>query len=146
MARHSNWLLLMQNTSTDVMCFYDGGLGFSEYRCLINPDSGTPYRTYYSFMMFNTLYTLKNQASCTLDGSGVFAGAAVKEKQAAIVLSNTTGDTVHVKLDLSGFPASYVQFLRIDEENRYTLTGETLEQNVAVIPPYGAVEIKLFDL
>ena len=81
-----------------------------------------------------------------MDGSGVFAGAAAKDKQAAIVLSNTTGESVQVKLDISGFPASYVQFLRIDEENRYTLTGETLEQNATVIPPYGSVEIKLFDL
>lgn len=145
-ARTLAFMLLMQNTSTDIMCFYDGGLGFSDYRCLINPDSGTPYRTYYSFMMFNTLYTLENQVVCTLDGKGVFAQAAAKDKQAAIVLSNCNADAVNVKIEISGFRVGHSQFLRIDEENRYTLTGETMEENVIMIPPFGTVEVKLFDL
>ena len=140
------FMQLMQNSSTDVMCFYDGGLGFSDYRCLINPDNGTPYRTYYSFMMFNTLYTLKNQVDCQLDGTGVFASAAKNGRKAVIVLSNTTDAPVTVDMEITGFTATDVQTLRIDEENRYTLTGETITENRVTLPAFGSLEIKLFDL
>jgi hypothetical protein len=36
--------------------------------------------------------------------------------------------------------------LRIDEENRYTATGEDVRCGELTIPAYGCVEIKLFDL
>jgi hypothetical protein len=62
------------------------------------------------------------------------------------VLSNCNADAVNVKIEISGFRIGHSQFLRIDEENRYTLTGETMEENVIMIPPFGTVEIKLFDL
>ena len=139
------FMQLMQQSSTDVMCFYDAGLGFSDYRCLINPDNAVPYRTYYSFMMFNTLYTLKNQVECVSSLDGVFASAAREGSKGAIVLSNPTENTVKLELDITGFNADVVQFLRVDEENRYTLTGEVLEKTVS-LPPYSTLEIKLFEL
>lgn len=147
-ARTLGFMLMMQNTSTDVMCYYDASLGFSDYHSLFNPDKGIPYRTYYSFMMFNTLYTLKNVVDCEINATHVFAGAAVNasRKKAAIVLANTTDAAVSVRLDVSGFPMDEIQVLRIDEENRYTLTGETLSGGVVTIPACGCVEIKLWRL
>ena len=145
-ARTLAFMQMMQHTSVDLMCFYDGGLGFSDYRCLINPDNGAPYRTYYSFMMYNTLFRLQDQVSCKLSGNGVFASAARSGKKAAIVLSNPTNIPAEITLDLSGFSPDEAQFLRIDEENRYTLTGETLDADTVTLPPYAALEIKLFDL
>ena len=111
----------------------------------INPDNGTPYRTYYSFMMFNTLYSLGNQVSCEMNAKGVFASAAVDGKKAAVVISNTTPIPADITLEMAGFAATDVQFLRIDEENRYTLTGESLG-GIITVPPYGTLEIKLFDV
>ena len=140
------FMLMMQNSSTDVMCFYDGGLGYSPYRCLINPDNGAPYRSYYSFMMFNTLYSLKNQVSCQAEETGIFASAARCGKKAAIVLSNPSENPLTLELDLSGFNATDAQFLRIDDENRYTMTGENLMNSQITLPAYGNLEIKLFDL
>ncbi len=57
-AKSLAFMLMMQKTSTDLMCYYDGGLGYSMYRCLINPDHGYPYRTYYAFAAYTTLYRL----------------------------------------------------------------------------------------
>ena len=138
-------MLLMQNTSTDVMCFYDGGIGYSAYRGLINPDSGAPYRNYYSFVMFNSLYRLKNQVEATSSDPKVFVGAATDGKKASVVLTNLNETEIKIDLSLKNFPTDEVQILRNDQKTRYTLTGETLKNGVISIPSNGAVEIKLYN-
>ncbi len=145
-AKSLAFMLMMQNTSTDVMCFYDGGVGYGTYAALINADTHTPYRNYYAFSTFNGLYQLKNQVQVDCDNEKVFVGAAVNEKKASIAISNVTGASVTLKLDVKNFPTDEVQFLRIDEGNRYTLTGEKFKDGTIEIPENGCVEIKLFDL
>ena len=144
-AKTLGFMLMMQNTSTDVMCFYDGGLGLSDYRSLFSADNGKPYRTYYAIAMFNTLYALGSQFKAESDGKKVFVNAAKKGKKAAVVISNANKYAVEVALDISGFPINEAQLARIDDENRYTLTGESLTPTVTM-PPYSCLEIKLFDI
>ncbi len=144
-AKSLAFMLMMQDTSTDVMCYYDGGLGHSSYRALINPDNGYPYRTYYSFMMYNTLYKLKNRAFSESSDEHLFACAAVNGKKAAVVMSNVNEDDIFVTLDLKGFEATDIQVCRLDNGNRYTVTGETLESKI-LLPAHGCIEIKLWDL
>ena len=138
-------MLMMQNTSTDVMCYYDGGLGYSSYRALINPDHGYPYRTYYAFMMYNELYKLQNSVATESSDSHVFVGAAEDGRRAALVIANVNDEPIKVNMSLCGFDATEVQFCRIDDGNRYTVTGEELSEELSV-PAYGCVEIKLWDL
>ena len=145
-AKTLSFMLMMQDTTTDVMCYYDGNVGYTAYGGLINPDKGYPYRNYYAFMMFNSLYKLGNLAYTKLDNDNIFAKAAVDEKRAAIVITNPNGEPVDVKLDLVGFNASEIQVLRVDEENRYTFTGEEIVNGTLTLPEYGCVELKLFDL
>jgi len=145
-AKTLSFMLMMQNTSTDIMCFYDGGFGYSPYRALLNSDTGYPYRTYYSLMMFNTLYELSNQVFTESQDKKVFTGAAVDGKKAAILIANVNDSEVEINLEILNFPVSEVQFLRIDEENRYTLTGENLADGVIRMPAFSCVEIKLWDL
>ena len=144
-AKSLSFMLLMQNTSTDVMCFYDGGFGYSDYRALINPDTGFPYRNYYAFTSFNTLYRLGNQVLVEGDQQVVCAGAAVDGRKAAIVMANASDEDVEVQLDIRNFTASEVQVLRTDRGNRYTLTGEQPDGKLQ-IPAHGCVELKLWDL
>ena len=144
-AKTLGFMLMMQNTSTDVMCYYDGGLGYSSYRALINPDCGYPYRTYYAFMMYNTLYKLRNSVAAQSSDRRVFVGAAADGKRAALVIANVTDEPVRAALDLGGFPMTDVQFCRIDDGNRYTVTGEKLTEAIS-IPAHGCVEIKLWNL
>ncbi len=140
------FMLMMQDTSTNVMCFYDSGLGFSDYRSLINPDTGHPYRTYYAFMMFNSLYQLGHQVQTQCSNDKVFVNAAVDGRKACLVIANTNDVPVEIDLDVRNFPKEEVQVLRVDEENRYTLTGEDLAGSKITVPANGCVEVKLWDL
>lgn len=144
-AKTLGFMLMMQRTSTDVMCYYDGGLGYSPYRTLINPDSGYPYRTYYAFMMYNTLYKLKNSVATQSSDSHVFVGAGVSGRKAAIVISNVNDESVHIKTYIEGFDITDIQVCRVDEGHRYTVTGEE-DINEIVIPAHGCIEIKLWNL
>ena len=145
-AKSLAFMLMMQKSSTDVMCYYDGKLGFSDYGAIINPDSGYPYRTYYAFSMFNTLYRLGNGVYSQSDDKHVFVCAAREGRAATVVISNTNCEQVELKLDIDGFNTNFVQILRIDEENRYTLTGENISGGTLALPANACVEIKLFDL
>ena len=144
-AKTLGFMLMMQNTSTDVMCYYDARMAYGAYAGLFNPDKGTPYPPYYAMMMFNTLYQFQNSVVAASDDSRLFAHAAIKNRRAALVLANTAGEPLSVSLDLSGFPVEDVEVLRIDVEHRYTLTGEDLSTPSLTLAPYSCVEIRLFD-
>ena len=145
-AKTLGFMLMMQNTSTDVMCIYDAKIGYSSYGPLFNPDHGYPYRAYYTFMMFNTLYQLGNAVKVESDDKYVFANAAIRGRKAALVVSNVNEEDIVLDLSLLGFDVSDVEILRIDEENRYTLTGEQITDGKLALPANACVEIKLFDL
>lgn len=145
-SRSLAFMLMMQNTSTDIMCFYDAGIGYSPYRALINSDTGAPYRNYYAFSSFNTLYQLKNQVFTESDDEMVFVGAARQGKRASVVISNVNDFDVELSIDIKGISMDYVQIHRIDEFNRYTKTGESLDGGVIKLPANGCIEIDICDL
>ena len=47
---------------------------------------------------------------------------------------------------MKAFPLSEVQVYRIDEGNRYTLTGETLQCGKLKLSANSCMEIKLWDI
>ena len=145
-AKTLGFMLMMQDTSTDVMCIYDAKIAYSSYGPLFNPDTSYPYPTYYTFMMFNSLYRLGDAARTECSDKYVFAAAAVKDKRASIVISNVNESPISLNIDVKSFPTSDVQILRIDEENTYALTGETLEGGKLMLPENSCVEIQLFNL
>ncbi len=99
------FMLMMQNTPVDLMCYYDGGVGYSDYRGLIDPSTGYPYRNYYAFMMFHALYQMQTLAPVTVAGGTVWAQAAMQGKRGTLVLANPTGEDAALSLDLRGFPS-----------------------------------------
>lgn len=143
-AKALGFMLMMQNTSVDLMCFYDGGVGYSPFRSLFSPETGYPYRTYYALMSFNALYRLKNGVCATSSDAHLFVQAAADGKVGSIVLANCTGDEVQLKLTVEGFSPTVAQVVRIDEQHRYTLTGEALTPTLTM-PPHGCLELKLWD-
>lgn len=145
-AKSLAFMLMMQDTPTDLMCYYDGGLGYSDYRSLINADSGYPYRNYYAFAMFNALYRLEKEVKTVCEGKGIFAAAAHRGREAVLVIVNPTDGEITLSLSLSGFRATRTEILRIDEENRYTLTGETADGGTLTLPAAGCAELRFFDL
>lgn len=145
-ARTLAFTLMMQNTSTDLMCFYDGSLGYTAYGALINPDSGTPYRNYYAFATFNTLYQLKNQVLVECEGNDIFVGAAREGRKAAVAIANPNDFDVIIDIRAIGFPTSEMELHRIDDTYRYTKTGEKFGEGKFLVPANGCMEIKLYDL
>ena len=140
------FMLMMQDTSTNLMCFYDGGLGYSPYCALFNADTGAPYRTYYALSSFNSLYKLKNQIYTECDDIYVFALAARQGKQATIVIANTRETDIDVVIEIDGFSTETSRIYRIDEINRYSKTGESFGAGRFSLPANGCLEIELFDL
>ncbi len=145
-AKTLGFMLMMQNTSTDVMCIYDARIGYGAYCALFNPDTGYPYRAYYTFMMFDALYRLGNAVKTVSDDCRTFVQAGVKGKRAELVISNVNEEPIEVNLSLAGFDADEVQILRIDEENRYTLTGEGIADGKLMLPANACVEVKLWNV
>ncbi|MBQ2881007.1 MAG: hypothetical protein IJE40_01940 [Clostridia bacterium] len=47
---------------------------------------------------------------------------------------------------IKDFEFTDTQILRIDDENRYTLTGEDISAGKLSLPAYGCIEIKLWNL
>lgn len=143
-AKSLAFMLMMQNTDTDIMCYYDGRVGYSSY-CLFNPDNGTPYRVYYAFAAFNTLYRLKNQVLAESDDDDIFVGAAANGIDGAIAIANINDDSVVANINALGFSTNNARILFTDLYTRRTLTGRTLENGRIVLPPNSCVEIQLTD-
>lgn len=59
-ANISEMLLRMQDTTVDMLMYYDGQV-FGVYQGLYNPLTYTPFKAYYVFKGFNELYMLGNQ-------------------------------------------------------------------------------------
>ena len=96
--------------------------------------------------MFNSLYRLKNQVAAESSNEKVFVGAAVEGKKGVVAISNVMNEPVAVVVDIKNFPTSEVQIYRIDEGNRYTLTGETLSSGIINLPACSCVEIKFWNI
>jgi len=134
---------MMQDTSTDVMCYYDARIGgFSDYGGMFDPSNGYPYLNYYAFATFGELYSLKDQIKAESDLEELFAGAAFDGKKLVIALSNVSERRCEVNLDLSGFGYSDCEIFLTDRENRRTLTGLTLSDPL-VLSSYACAEIAL---
>ncbi len=144
-AKTLGFMLMMQNTSTDIMCIYDAEIAYSSYGPLFNPDTSYPYPAYYTLMMFDSLYRLENAVYTKCDDKYVFVQAAVNGKKASIVIANVNQEPVKLNIDVKNFPINEAQILRIDEENTYTLTGETLDAGNLMLAENSCVEIKLFN-
>ncbi len=88
----------MQNTSVDLLCYYDGQLETS-YGGLWNPLTKHPFKAYHTFRAFNELYLLGTQypiEDCAPDGQltpGLYALAAGTEAgdRRAVVFYNIGG-------------------------------------------------------
>ena len=145
-AKTLGFMLMMQNTSTDLMCIYDAQIGYTDYGPLFNPDTSYPYPTYYTLMMFDALYRLGNAVRVSSEDPLVFTQAAINGRKASLVIANVNQELLKLKLDIRNFPTDDVQILRIDEGNTYTLTGETLADGSLMLPENACVEIKLFNL
>jgi len=100
-AKAAAMMLAMQNTNTDVLCYYDARLGVSYYAGMFNPLTREPFPLYYSFKAFNELYKLENQVECTYDAKpGVYAIAAANDIKKAVMIANEADEDINITTNL----------------------------------------------
>ena len=95
-------LLAMQDTNTDMLCYYDSRIGPSVYGGMFNPITFQPFCLYYGFMAFGELYKLGCQVGCDVEGQDIYAVAATDGTQKAVLIANM-GKTKTVSTNLEDF-------------------------------------------
>ncbi len=120
-AQAAAMMLTMQNTKTDLLCYYDARIDESCFGGMFNPLNYTPLPVYYAFKAFGELYALGTQVRLSVDTPGVYALAAVGEDgEGAVMLANTGEDTT-VTLTGGAFGALYL----VDEQHDLSPVGKT---------------------
>ena len=106
-------MLAMQRKKTDMLMYYDAKyLSLNAYAGLYDVKTGMPSNIYYALKAFGELYHLQNEVECNYSSSGVYALAAAKDDEKAILLSNVKEDA-NVEINLSNEFFVYI----IDKEN-----------------------------
>ncbi len=136
-------LLSMQKTGTEMLCYYDARIGPSVYGGMFNPDTHTPYRTYYGFKAFNTAYRLGDEVGTACEREGVYLCAARNEKRGVLLIANTTPEPIELKLDVTGADINRGEVIITDEEYLYTLIGPVIKNGRLCVKEHACVEIRL---
>ncbi len=133
--------IAMQNTSVDLLCYYDGQLE-SSYGGLFNPLTYKPFKAYHIFRAFNELYRLGTQYALvdTEDGHltpEVYALAAgSREGDIAILLCNTGGETTVIP------PAGTWSVLVLDDEHDLEMVATAEDGKCVTLPAEGALLLR----
>ena len=125
-------MLAMQNTDTDVLCYYDAGLGTSYYRGMWNPMTCKPFPLYYSFVAFNELYKLGGQIECSENRDGVYTLGATDGEKRAVVIANESDVDVEIDTNLPSDMDAYIIAEGLDlglieiDVNKFTIPSGTV--------------------
>lgn len=121
-------MLALQNTPTDMCMYYNMRLS-SAYCGVFNPLNGDVFNAYYAFYMFGRLYSLKNQAQCTVNGDNIYAAAAVGENEKGLAVANNNDFSVTMEINgVSPCGKAY----RVNGEK--TMSEENFEKNLTLLP------------
>ena len=136
-AKAAAMMCAMQNTKTQLLCYYDARVGTSYYGGMFNPLTKEPFPAYYAFSAFNTLYQCGTQVPCTWDNTpGLYALAAKDETNAAVLLANESCQDIHVSTNL---PEGMDALLLDDSHN---LEPVELDSTSFLIPPGSVLLLK----
>lgn len=120
----------MQNTHTDMLCYYDSRLQASSYGGLFAPLTYTPVCTYYSFAAFGELYALGTQVETSCENSKVYTLAATDGTENAIMVVNTDEADKEISLNLDGkWTISLIDREHLLEPTDYDPTHFVLKAN-----------------
>ena len=135
-AHAASVMLAMQNTSTDMLCYYDASYRPGRYAGFFHPLTGKPCCTYYSFAAFGKLYALGTQIACESDTENVYCVAAKGENGSAIMIANVSGQDQNLTINAEGG-----RVYLIDEDHFLSLSDRdskafTLNENETVYIEY----------
>ena len=98
----ASMMCAMQNTHTDMLCYYDTRLQASTYGGFFAPLTYEPVCTYYPFLAFGELYELGTQVYSACDDKKIYTLAATDGKKKAIMIVNTDEEDKDLSLSLDG--------------------------------------------
>ena len=114
-AAAASMLCAMQDSHTDLLCYYDARLTASAYGGFFAPLTYETTCTYQVFAAFGQLYGLKNQVKCCCN-QGLYALAATDGEKKAILIANPTESCQQVQLNAEAAWSVYL----IDREHLMT--------------------------
>ena len=111
-AANAAMICAMQDSHTDMLCYYDAKLSAGTYSGFFAPLTLELTCTYYAFAAFGELYTLKDQAFCEIEGKeekeGFYALAATDGEKKAIMIVNHSEECRQICLDVDDGFSVYV--------------------------------------
>lgn len=114
----------MQNSHTDILCYYDSRLTAGTYGGFFTPITCDPTCTYYVFKAFNYLYSLSGQAECTVENEeeGFYTLAATDKNKHAVMIVNFSEESREISFGGSDGLAVYV----LDEDHNIEKTSDSV--------------------
>ena len=135
-------LITMQRNKVDMGCFYDARICLSSYCGLINPFDLIPFKSYYSFKNFNSVYKLGNEVMTESDDEDVFVLGARNEEKGVLIITNYSEYPRTLKFDLKNICADKGEVIITDTEYTYTMLDEIIEDSTLTVKPYSCIEIR----
>ena len=119
-AANAAMMCAMQNSRTDMLCYYDAKLAAGNYSGFFAPFTRELTCTYYVFAAFGELYTLKNQVLCEMseEQEGFYALAATDGDRSALMIVNHSEESRQLSLDLDESFSVYL----LDQDHYLTRT------------------------
>ena len=107
----------IQNSPTDMLCFYDARLGIGSYAGFFNPITYEPFCLYYAFKAFGNLYAMGTQVHCQSNTPKLYAVAACDNSSKGAMIVNHTQQPQQVSTNFEGG-----KVYLIDEQHHLALT------------------------
>lgn len=127
-------LLAMQDSHTDMLCYYDARITASAYGGFFAPLTFEPTCTYHAFAAFGALYALGDRVLCEADG--VQALAAANGEARAVMVVNYSEEEKAVTTNLSADMKVYL----VDREHH--MTEVALDPASFTLAPNGIALLK----
>ena len=112
-AAAASMMLALQNSYTNMACYYDTRIQASAYGGFFAPLTYEPVSTYYSFAAFGRLYSLGTQVNADIkcDKKGLYAVAATNGNKHALMIANCTGETQQLTFEGVDFTDAHLYLI-----------------------------------
>lgn len=132
-------MLTLQNTSLDMLMYYDGQVHGS-YEGLFNPMTYEPFKAYYIFKAFSHLYELGAQVHIDNHNNDICCIAAKNEKNTAVMITNR-GNNDEILLEFIGIDSDDFKLYRLNKEENMENPETYKKSDTIMIEQYETVLI-----
>ena len=132
-------ILTLQNTSVDMLMYYDGQVHGS-YQGLFNPIVYEPFKAYYIFKAFSYLYELGTQVRVDNSNDDICCVAAKNGKNTAVMITNRGNDD-EIFLELLGIDSDKFEIYRLNQEENMENSETYKKADTVMLKQYETILI-----